>query len=123
VNGKLEAPNPILDGMVRALSAKATGAGPAPATGQPAQSGGQAAPAQASGPIGNRKQAFDRLKDVADFLRKTEPHSPVSYLVSRAVKWGTMNLEDVLMELVKNNDVRKQLFETLGVKEGEQKSN
>jgi hypothetical protein len=34
-----------------------------------------------------------------------------------------MNLEDVLMELVKNNDVRKQLFETLGVKEGEQKSN
>lgn len=122
VNGKLEAPNPMLDGMVRALNAKATGAGPAAAAGGQAAAagGGQAAPVVA-GPIGNRKQAFDRLKEVADFLRKTEPHSPVSYLVNRAVKWGNMTLEDVLIELVKNTDARKQLFETLGVKENEKR--
>lgn len=71
----------------------------------------------AGGAITNRKVAFERLKEVADFLRKTEPHSPVSYLVNRAVKWGDMPLESVLAELVKNTDVRKQILETLGLKE------
>lgn len=120
VNSKLETPNPLLDGFVRALnSAGQAAAAPAQGGGAPAAGGAAAAP---SGPIGNRKQAFDKLKEVADFLRKTEPHSPVSYLVQRAVKWGSMTLEDVLSELVKNNDVRKQLFETLGVREEGQKS-
>ncbi|MBX3474520.1 MAG: type VI secretion system ImpA family N-terminal domain-containing protein [Planctomycetes bacterium] len=119
VNGKLESPNPSLDGLVRALSGKAS------ASSTPESAGGAtvvqpgAAPAQGGpvGPISNRKQAFERLKEVAEFLRRTEPHSPVSYLVQRAVKWGDMRLEDVLTELVKDDGVRRNLFETLGVKE------
>lgn len=121
VNSKLESPNPQLDGLVRALNGAATSG---PTTSGGAASGGSStentsAPAQGGpvGPISNRKQAFERLREVAEYLRRTEPHSPVSYLVQRAVKWGDMRLEDVLMELVKNEDVRRNLFETLGVKE------
>ncbi len=123
VNGKLETPNPKLSALSRSLAAKvAASAGASPAV----EGGGAAAPGRkgntvmmsaGSGPITNRKVAFERLKEVADYLRKTEPHSPVSYLVNRAVKWGDMPLESVLAELVKNTDVRKQIMETLGLKE------
>lgn len=121
VNPKLEAPNPKLAAFSRALAAK--GAGAAPAAGATAQTGGavetqtSSAPAGPAGPITNRKVAFERLREVADFLRRTEPHSPVSYIVQRAIKWGDMPLENVLAELVKNNDVRRQVYETLGLKQ------
>ncbi|MCA8913271.1 MAG: type VI secretion system ImpA family N-terminal domain-containing protein, partial [Planctomycetes bacterium] len=122
VNPKLEAPNPKLPAFSRALAAKTAGAQP------PAESGGEAqaqAPAAGntvaiagpSGPITNRKVAFERLREVAEFLKRTEPHSPVAYLVQRAIKWGDMSLESVIAELVKNNDVRRQIYETLGVKQ------
>lgn len=121
LRGKTESPNPKIAAMSRALSAKASqGGGSAAATGDTASSSPTTTSAPggpvSTGPIGNRKQAFDKLKEVAEYLRRTEPHSPVSYLVNRAVKWGDMRLEDVLTELVKNSDVREHLFETLGVK-------
>lgn len=123
VNPKLEAPNPKLAAFSRALAAK--GAGSAPAAGAAAQTGGAvetqtgSAPGAPAGAITNRKLAFERLKEVADYLRRTEPHSPVAYLVQRAIKWGDMPLETVLAELVKNNDVRRQVYETLGLKQEE----
>jgi type VI secretion system protein VasJ len=122
VNGKLEVPNPKLNALARSFAAKSAQSAGA-ATGQPAaatQGGGAPVAASGgggSGPITNRKVAFERLKEVADFLRRTEPHSPVSYLVNRAVKWGDMPLETVLSELVKNKDVRLQILETLGLKD------
>ena len=121
VNPKLEAPNPKLAAFSRALAAK--GAGTEPATeGAAAQTGGAmettagSAPSGPGGPITNRKVAFERLREVADFLKRTEPHSPVAYLIGRAIKWGDMSLENVIGELVKNNDVRRQVYETLGIK-------
>lgn len=123
VNGKLETPNPKFAAMSRSLAAKAGqasggGGGGNGAADAPAGRKGQTVMISAAGgAITNRKVAFERLKEVADFLRKTEPHSPVSYLVNRAVKWGDMPLESVLAELVKNTDVRKQILETLGLKE------
>lgn len=121
LRGKTESPNPKVAALSRALAAKASQGGSAAgaaASGDSSASTTTSAPggAVSTGPIGSRKQAFERLKEVADYLRRTEPHSPVSYLVNRAVKWGDMRLEDVLTELVKNSDVREHLFETLGVK-------
>lgn len=121
VNPKLEAPNPKLPAFSRALSAKLVGAEPT-SEGSEASTAGSAPVAAATaksspaGPITNRKVAFERLREVADFLKRTEPHSPVAYLVQRAIKWGDMSLESVIAELVKNNDVRKQIYETLGLK-------
>jgi type VI secretion system protein ImpA len=67
-----------------------------------------------SGPIKSRQDALKRLSEVADYFRKTEPHSPVSHLVSRSVKWGNMSLENLLQELVKDESVLGQIRETLG---------
>lgn len=71
-----------------------------------------------AGAINNRKDALRRLGEIAAFFQKTEPHSPVSYLVQRAVKWGNMGLETWLQEVIKDQSVLYQLRETLGVSEG-----
>lgn len=67
-----------------------------------------------SGAVRSRQDALKRLTDVAEFFRKTEPHSPVSYLVQRAVKWGGMPLDSWLHEVIKDETVLGQLRETLG---------
>lgn len=64
----------------------------------------------------NRADALRRLEAVAAFFRRTEPHSPVSYLVQRAARWGRMPLEEWLQEVIKSEDVLGQLRETLGIK-------
>ena len=76
--------------------------------------GEKAGVATAAGAIQNRKDAIKRLADLADFFRKTEPHSPVSYLVTRAVKWGEMPLEMWLQDVIKDEAVLFQLRQTLG---------
>ncbi len=85
------------------------------------ESGGEAAASgptgdgSVSGSIANRRDALRRLAEIAAFFQKTEPHSPVSYLVQRAVKWGNMGLESWLQEVIKDQSVLFQLRETLGV--------
>ena len=69
-----------------------------------------------SGPVRSREDALNQLTEVAEYFQKTEPHSPVSYLVQRAVRWGKMPLELWLQEVVKNEGVLDQLRETLGLK-------
>jgi type VI secretion system protein ImpA len=71
--------------------------------------------ASSAGPIQTRQEALRRLAEVAGFFRRTEPHSPVSYLVQRAIKWGQMPLESWLQEVIKNDGVLDQLRETLGL--------
>lgn len=67
------------------------------------------------GAIGSRQDALKTLSQVAEFLQKTEPHTPVSYLVLRAVKWGNMSFDQVMRELVKDESVMGQINEMLGV--------
>jgi type VI secretion system protein ImpA len=64
----------------------------------------------------DRADALRRLEAVAAFFRRTEPHSPVSYLVQRAARWGAMPLEQWLQEVVKSDDVLGHIWETLGIK-------
>jgi len=76
--------------------------------------------ASVGGPISSRQQALRQLGQVAAFFRQTEPHSPISYLVQRAVRWGDMPLEDLLREVVKSKDALEHIWETLGItREGE----
>jgi len=56
----------------------------------------------ASSPIRNRSDAYRRLSEAADYLLRTEPHSPTPYLVKRAVEWGDLKLPDLLKEIVRN---------------------
>jgi type VI secretion system protein ImpA len=76
-------------------------------------------PAVATGAIQNRQDALKRLADVAEYFRKNEPHSPVAYLVQRAVKWGNMSLEIWLQDVIKDDTVIFQIRQTLGFNTGE----
>jgi len=76
--------------------------------------GGTGSGLSSGGAINNRREALRRLTEVARFFSHTEPHSPVSYLVNRAVKWGEMPLDSWLSEVIKDEAVLSQLKETLG---------
>ncbi|HLG17551.1 MAG TPA: type VI secretion system protein TssA [Blastocatellia bacterium] len=82
------------------------------------QATGGAVPGAATGPIQTRQDALRRLAEVAQYFRATEPHSPVSYLVQRAIKWGEMPLETWLQDVIKDDGVLSNLRETLGMKGG-----
>ncbi len=68
------------------------------------------------GAIRGRQDALHRLTEIANFFRQTEPHSPVSYLVQRAVRWGQIPLESWLEDVIKDPGVLGSLKETLGIK-------
>jgi len=72
-------------------------------------------PAASTGPIRSRSEAIARLEEAARFFSQSEPHSPVAYLVRRAVRWAGMPFEEVLGELVKDDKLVKQIGETLGI--------
>lgn len=75
-----------------------------------------AAPAAARGPIQTREQALAQLREVAEFFRRTEPHSPVAYLAEKAASWGEMSLHLWLRTVVKNDETLSGLEELLGIK-------
>jgi type VI secretion system protein ImpA len=68
------------------------------------------------GPVHSRQEALQRLAEVARYFEVTEPHSPVAYLVQRAIRWGQMPLEVWLEDVIKDGSVLGQLKETLGIK-------
>lgn len=57
-----------------------------------------------SNQLANRDHAFQELRKIADYFSKTEPHSPVSFLLEKAIRWGYMSLPDLMQELVSGND-------------------
>jgi type VI secretion system protein ImpA len=74
---------------------------------------------QPSGPPGaiqTRAQALAQLRAVAQFFRRTEPHSPVSYFADKAADAGEQNLHDWLRSVVKDSDSMRHIEELLGVK-------
>ena len=75
-----------------------------------------AAPWQAdtSGSIRTRDEAYRMLDEAARFLERTEPHSPVSLLIRRAIVWGRMPLPALLGEMMRDQALTYRL---LGIEE------
>ncbi|MBP5857777.1 type VI secretion system protein TssA [Marivibrio halodurans] len=69
------------------------------------------------GPIESRADAYRRLAEAADYLMRTEPHSPVPYLVRRAVVWGNMSFGELLVELMENGGDHQRVLRLLGLDE------
>ena len=69
----------------------------------------------AIGPLRSRAQALQQLQYVAQFFRRTEPHSPVAYLAEKAVKWGEMPLHEWLRQVIKDQGSMSYLQELLGL--------
>jgi len=91
--------SPIVQSTVRAMPKADPGAA-SPTT----------LPTDTSG-IGSREEAYNLLRLAANYLLETEPHSPVPYLVQRAISWGQMPLNQVMAELL--NDDRSRVFNLL----------
>jgi type VI secretion system protein ImpA len=67
--------------------------------------------------VANREEAFRVLEKIAEFFRRSEPHSPVSYALDQAVRWGRMPLPELLSELISDDSVRGDLFRRAGIRE------
>ena len=90
--------------------AEGAGADAGSAAGGRARSGGEV------GPIKSRVEAYHRLGEAAEYLLRTEPHSPVPYLVKRAITWGNLNLMQLLSELVSSEGDRVAIYALLGIR-------
>jgi len=67
-------------------------------------------------PITSRAEAFQRLRESAEYLMRTEPHSPVPYLVRRAISWEHMSLAELLEELLAKTSDLAAIYALLGIK-------
>ena len=73
-------------------------------------------PILAMGSIQSRADAYRLLESVADYLQRTEPHSPTPYLVRRAVGWGQMPLPDLMREVMREEGDLNRFFAMLSLK-------
>lgn len=74
-------------------------AAPAPAIPEGDAATAAAPPAAMPEGVRDRAHAYAMLELAADFLLRTEPHSPVPYLLRRAGSWGQMNAGQLYQEL------------------------
>jgi type VI secretion system protein ImpA len=109
-----------LENLIHFVTPAARESGALPEAGPDASVPAQDGPPRAisSGPIQNRAQALAQLRIVAEFFRKTEPHSPVAYLADKAAKWGEQPLHLWLRTVVKEEAALARLEELLGVENG-----
>ena len=63
-----------------------------------------------------REQVFEELANIAKYFRSTEPHSPVSYLIEKAIRWGHLSLPELLNELISDQaDTKNRIFTIAGL--------
>lgn len=94
----------------------------APAGGAtPGTGTGGAPPPAPGGPIRTREDAFRMLLDVAEFFKRTEPHSLVSYRLEETVRLGRMPLSELLRELIPQESALVEAMKLVGVRPKESK--
>lgn len=65
--------------------------------------------------IQNRQQAMMVLEQISDYFSSHEPHSPVSYLLKKTIRWANMPLHEWLNQVIKQNEPLENLHEMLGI--------
>ena len=83
--------------------------------------GGGAAVAGASAaagpkPMRTRDDAIRQLEEIANFFRKTEPHSPLAFTLDDAVRRARLSLPELLAEVLPDAGARRMLLTTLGIR-------
>ncbi|MEN5206796.1 type VI secretion system protein TssA [Stenotrophomonas terrae] len=107
----------LLDGEVGDVADEQSDTFPAPAAGAAEPALSNAVPRGPAGAPGSRKEALAQLRQVAEFFRRTEPHSPVAYLAEKAASWGEMPLHVWLKRVIKDHTTLEQMEEMLDVKQ------
>ncbi len=97
--------------------------GPAPATASeeeqaPGEEEGGADGRSGSGRAGlTRADVYQRLAEAADLLQQVEPHSPIPYLIRRAVELGALPFPQLMRALIRDDAVLQEMNRELGIKE------
>jgi type VI secretion system protein ImpA len=89
---------------------------PPAANGPPEPSPPGLAPAPGPGVVGSRADAYRQLAQAAALLQRLEPHSPIPYLVERAVKLGALPFPEMIKALIRDANVLNELNRELGIK-------
>ncbi len=111
----------ILDDMMAAVTRYApaeTAPLPQEAEAIPEEGFGDAAPASAASPrkAESREDMLRELARIADYFRRTEPHSPLAYTLDDAVRRGRMSWPELLTEIVPDATQRGQMLVQLGIR-------
>ena len=64
----------------------------------------------------SREDALRVLGEIADFFRRTEPHSPISYTLDEAVRRGRLTWPELLQEVVADMNTRNGILTMLGIR-------
>ncbi|HWV16208.1 MAG TPA: type VI secretion system protein TssA [Cellvibrio sp.] len=73
--------------------------------------------------VNSRESALAKLQEIADYFRKTEPHSPISYIIERSIKWGSMPLNELIVELIPDASALIHFTQLTGVAADEKSEN
>jgi type VI secretion system protein ImpA len=67
--------------------------------------------------MASRAEAYRRLAEAADLLERLEPHSPIPYLVRRAVELGALPFPQLMKALIRDDNVLSGMNRELGIKD------
>ena len=102
--------------MPLAAAAGETAAGEAAGGGSARTARQLAVPTAAPGQIASREDALRVLGEIANFFRRTEPHSPISYTLDEAVRRGRLTWPELLQEVVADLNTRNGILNMLGIR-------
>ncbi len=68
--------------------------------------------------LDSRGAAYRQLTQAAEYLQQTEPHSPIPYLVHRAVKLGQLPFPKLVQQLVREEGILNEPCREFGITEG-----
>jgi type VI secretion system protein ImpA len=80
-----------------------------------AEIGAVAAPAGAARAV-TREDMLKELGRIADYFRRTEPHSPLAYTLEEAVRRGRLTWPELLAEVVPDDGARSAILVMLGIR-------
>ncbi|WP_333614907.1 type VI secretion system protein TssA [Psychrobacter sp.] len=70
----------------------------------------------------NRRQALKLLAQIQEYFATNEPHSPVTFLLGRAIDWADMPLDQWLTHIIKNEDQLSMISDMVGIQPKRQSS-
>ncbi len=68
----------------------------------------------AAGAAATRAEAYLQLTRAAELLEQLEPHSPIPYLVKRAVRLGRLPFPQLMERIIRDGNVLKELQREMG---------
>ncbi|MDG1048595.1 MAG: type VI secretion system protein TssA [Planctomycetota bacterium] len=104
----------IASGKLPAASGEETGDEATPEASSEETTGAAQKTAPA-GELATREQALQQLVKISEFFKRTEPHSPLAYILERGVRWAHTPLPQLLGELIPDQGARETFNALTGV--------